>query len=125
LLEVSTVDSGGTELALIARARSSSGVASVEATFAGASLGQLTTPNCPSCESSANSYRWVIDKSKYSSGTFPAVVTAVDRDGYRKTVETEIQIRNPPVLQVQSPQRYDIVQGRLSIRGQTSTDRAG
>lgn len=125
VLEVSSIDSGGSELLLTARARSSSGIASVEASFAGTVLGRLTAPNCPTCESSGDSYRWVIDKSKYSSGTYPAVVTAVDREGNRKTVELQLQLRNPPNIVLQSPQRFDIVHGRLSIRGQVSTDRPG
>lgn len=125
LLEVSSADAANNELYLIARARSTSGIVRVSASFAGVPLGDLTSPNCSTCASSGDSYRWIIDKTKYSSGSYPLIVTAVDKDGYRKTVETQIQLRNPPVINLQSPQRYDIVQGRLPIRGQVSTDRAG
>lgn len=124
-LELFSVDGSGSELFLVARARSSSGIVSVEGTFAGAALPPLTAPNCPSCASPGDTYRWSIDRSKYSSGAYPLIVTAVDRDGNRRTVEIQVQIRNPPVLTLQSPQRYDIVQGRLVIRGQVSTDRPG
>lgn len=124
-LELSSFDGSGSELFLVARARSTSGIVGVDGTFAGAALPKLTAPNCPSCTSPGDSYRWSIDRSKYSSGVYPFIVTVVDRDGNRRTVEASVQIRNPPVLSLQSPQRYDIVQGRLVIRGQVSTDRPG
>lgn len=125
LLDVTTTDYGDGDLFLTAYANSSSGIASVDGSFAGTPLPRLTAPNCADCGAQSSAYRWVIDRTRYPSGAYPVVVTAVDRDGNRKTVERQVQVNNKPVLTLRSPQRNEIVQGKLFISGQASTDRPG
>jgi len=69
------------EIQIIARAVSSAGIASVEATIDGTSLGKVTSPNCATCAAPSESYRWILDKSRYPSGNYAIRVTALDREG--------------------------------------------
>lgn len=129
-LTVGTQTFGSTGLAgagffLIARASSSAGISSVEARIDGNSLGSLATPNCPECFNPIDSYRWRIDTVRYPSGSYPVVVTAIARDGTRKSVDFTLQVNNPPVVTGLTPDDYDIVSGRLTVRGTVATDRQG
>jgi len=113
------------EIQVIARASSVAGIASVETTIDGASIGRLTAPNCPSCAAPADSYRWILDKSRYPSGTYAVRITAIDREGIRKSIDLTLQVRNPPVLTLDTPGDYDIVHSRLTVRGRVGSDRVG
>jgi hypothetical protein len=117
--------SAGAGFFLVARASSSAGISSVEARVDGTSLGTLFAPNCPECFNPIDSYRWRIDTVRYPSGNYPVVVTAVARDGTRKSVDYTLQVNNPPVVTGLTPEDYDIVSGRLTVRGRVTTDRAG
>ncbi|MBU6377492.1 MAG: fibronectin type III domain-containing protein [Gammaproteobacteria bacterium] len=129
-ITVSTQTFGGTGSAgpglfLIAQVASSAGISSVEARIEGASLGVLTAPNCSDCSSASNSYRWRIDTVRYPSGSYAVVVAAADRDGVRRVVDYTLQVRNPPVVRLDTPSDFDIVFGKLVVRGTVSSDRAG
>jgi len=113
------------EIQIIARAASSGGIAHVEATVDGSSLGRLTAPNCPTCTPPAESYRWILERSQYPSGTYAIRVTAVDREGISKSVDLTLQVRNPPILVLDTPGDFDIVHSRLGVRGRVGSDRAG
>lgn len=115
---------GGAGFFLVARASSSAGIASVEATIAGVSLGVLTTPNCP-VNLCTGDYRWNIDTVRYPSGSYATTVTAIARDGTRKTVDYTLEVRNPPVLTLETPGDYDIAFARFTVKGTVSSDRAG
>jgi len=115
---------GGAGFFLVARASSSAGIASVEATISGVSLGILTTPNCPE-NFCAGDYRWRIDTVRYPSGSYATTVTAIARDGTRRTVDYTLEVRNPPVLTLESPGDYDIAFTRLTVKGSVRSDRAG
>jgi hypothetical protein len=114
-----------TGLFVVARASSSAGIASVEARIEGATLGTLNAPNCPQCFNPADSYRWRIDTQRYPSGTYTVAVTAVAQDGVRRSVDFTLQVNNPPVVNLETPGNYDIVFGRLVVRGTASSDRPG
>ena len=115
---------GGAGFFLVARASSSAGIATVEATIAGVSLGVLSAPNCPE-NFCAGDYRWKIDTVRYPSGSYPTTVTAIDRDGTRKTVDYTLEVRNPPILNLDTPGDYDIAFAKFTVRGNVSSDRAG
>jgi hypothetical protein len=115
---------GGAGFFLVARASSSAGIASVEATISGVSLGVLTTPNCPE-NICAGDYRWKIDTARYPSGSYATTVTAIARDGTRKTIDYTLEVRNPPVLTLETPGDYDIAFARFTVKGSVSSDRAG
>jgi hypothetical protein len=110
---------------ILADARSASGIASVEARVNGVSLGVLTAPNCPTCESPTRAYRWRLDPATYPSGTYAVVVTAIDKAGVRKSVEFTAEVRYPPTLTLQEPAEFQIVNGKLRLRATARTDRAG
>lgn len=113
------------EIQIIARASSTAGIASVEATIDGTSLGKVTSPNCATCAAPSESYRWILDKGRYPSGSYAIRVTAVDREGISKSVDLTLQVRNPPTLTLDTPGDYDIVHSRLTVRGRVGSDRPG
>lgn len=110
---------------ILANVSSASGIASVEATVNGISLGALTAPNCPTCELPEQAYRWRLDPARFPSGAYAIVVTATDKAGIRKSVEFVGQVRYPPVLTLAEPVDYQIVNGRLRFRATARSDRAG
>jgi len=113
------------EIQVVARATSASGISNVEATINGTSLGRLTAPNCATCAAPSESYRWILDKSRYPSGSYAIRITAIDREGISKSVDLTLEIRNPPTLTLDTPGDYDIVHSKLSVRGRVGSDRAG
>ena len=110
-------------------ASSQFGIARVEATFDGASIGSLTAPNaCSSrmgCGSSNNVYRFSVNATTAGSGSHTMVVTATDSASNTKSATVLVPISNLPGLTVNSPVDGGFVNGTLSLTGSYSTDKTG
>jgi hypothetical protein len=108
-------------------ASSQYGIARVEAAFDGTPQASLTEPNASSGRftSSFNVYRFSVNAAQAGSGSHTMVVTAVDKQGARKSVTVAVPITNLPLITLTSPADGALVSGTLSLTGTSSSDRPG
>ena len=107
-------------------ATSQYGVARVEAAFDSAPLPSLTEPNAGSRMSSNNNlYRFSINAATAGSGSHSMAITAIDKQGARKSVTVSVPISNMPIITLTSPADGALVNGSLVLTGTSSSDKAG
>ena len=107
-------------------ATSQYGVARVEAAFDSAPLPSLTEPNAGSRMSSSNNlYRFSINAATAGSGSHSMAITAIDKQGARKSVTVSVPISNMPIITLTSPADVALVNGSLVLTGTSSSDKAG
>ena len=110
-------------------ASSQFGIARVDASFDGVSIGSLTAPNaCAFRIISACAYidyRFTVNASTAGSGNHTMLITATDKAGNSKTTSVQVPISNLPGLTLNSPQDGAFVNGSLYLSGSYSTDKAG
>lgn len=108
-------------------ASSQYGIARVEAAFDGVPQPSLTEPNASSGRytSSFNVYRFSVNAAAAGSGSHAMVVTAIDKQGARKSVTVSVPIANLPLITLSSPAEGALVSGSLVLTGTSSSDRAG
>lgn len=129
-LAVSASVSGTTgTINIDASASSQFGIARVEATFDGVSLGTLTAPNACSgrfgCSASNNVFRFSVNATTAGSGNHTMVVTATDTAGNSKSTTVQVPISNLATLTLTSPADGAFVNGTLNLSGSTTTDKPG
>ena len=124
-LSASVSSSTGT-INIDASASSQYGIARVEGSFDGAVATSLTEPNaCTRFCSTNNIYRFSVSAAAVGSGSHSMVITAIDRQGARKTITVAVPVSNLPVLSLSSPLDGAFVSGTLSISGSSTSDKAG
>ena len=108
-------------------ASSQYGIARVEAAFDGAPQPSLIEPNASSgrFSSSFNVYRFSVNAAQAGSGSHTMVVTAIDKQGARKSLTVPVPISNLPLITLSSPADGALVSGTLSLTGTSSSDRPG
>lgn len=108
-------------------ASSQYGIARVEAAFDGVPQPSLTEPNASSGRytSSFNVYRFSVNAAAAGSGSHSMVITAVDKQGARKSVTVSVPISNLPIITLSSPSDGALVNGNLVLAGTSSSDRPG
>jgi hypothetical protein len=108
-------------------ASSQYGIARVEAAFDGAPQPSLIEPNASSgrFSSSFNVYRFSVNAAQAGSGSHTMVVTAIDKQGARKSVTVPVPISNLPLITLSSPADGALVSNTLSLTGTSSSDRPG
>lgn len=108
-------------------ASSQYGIARVEAAFDGVPQPSLTEPNASSGRytSSLNVYRFSVNAAAAGSGSHAMVLTAIDKQGARKSVTVSVPISNLPLLTLSSPAEGALVNGTLVLSGTSSSDRPG
>ncbi len=129
-LAVSASVSGTTGTITVDTSASSQfGIARVEATFDGASLGTLTAPNaCSSkfgCGAANNVFRFTVNATTAGSGNHTMVVTATDTAGNSKSTTVQVPISNLATLTLSSPADGAFVNGTLNLSGSATTDKPG
>jgi hypothetical protein len=127
-LAVSASVSGTTgSITIDARASSQYGVTSVEATFDGAPLAVLSSPNACSryCSAGNDVYRFTINAALAGSGNHSVVITAKDAASGIKSITLAVPVANLPVLTVSSPVDGAFVFGNLQLNGSSSSDKTG
>ena len=108
-------------------ASSQYGIARVEAAFDGVPQPSLTEPNASSGRytSSFNVYRFSVNAAQAGSGSHAMVVTAIDKQGARKSVTVSVPISNLPLITLSSPADGALINGTLVLTGTSSSDRPG
>lgn len=107
-------------------ATSQYGIARVEAAFDSAPLPSLTEPNAGSRMSSSNNlYRFSVNAATAGSGSHSMVITAIDKQGARKSITVSVPISNMPIITLTSPADGALVNGSLVLTGTSSSDKAG
>ncbi len=102
------------------------GIARVEASFDGAAATSLIDPNaCSKYCPGNNLYRFSVNAASAGSGSHSMVVTAIDKQGGRKSVTVSVPISNLPVLTLTSPNDGAFVNGSLTLTGTSSSDKTG
>ena len=127
-LSVSASASGQTGLIDVdVRASGENGIARVEATLGGNSLGSLSAPNACSrlCGGKADVYRFTIDSAAVGSGTYTFVAKAIDTIGASQQASLTLTISNPPGISLSAPADGAFLFGNLDLAGSARSDKPG
>ena len=108
-------------------ASSQYGIARVEAAFDGVPLPSLTEPNASSgrLSSTLNVYRFSVNAAEAGSGSHSMTITAIDKQGARKTSTVPVPISNLPVITLSSPSEGALIHGTLVLTGSSTSDKSG